>query len=82
MSLHRREQNYKKNLHQVMVMEDDEIQQRAIRLDIGAGVYIHGCLKTEHVRKQNAILRLMYYIRPSKLIVCQPTKDNFEFEEY
>lgn len=63
-------------------MEDDEIQLRASCLDIGAGVYIHGHLKTECAHKQNAILRLTYQIRPTKLIVCQPTTDNFEFEEY
>lgn len=78
----RREQRYKNNVHQVWITEDDEVQQRAMFLDIGTGVYIHGHLKTELARKQGSILRLSYYIRPSKLIVCQPKMSNFEFEEY
>lgn len=82
MPLNRKEQRYKKNLHQVMIMEDDEFQQRANRLDVGAGVYIHGYLKTESVCKESAILRLMYYIRPSKLIICKPTTNIFGFDEY
>lgn len=82
MWLNRKEQRYKSNLHDVVIKKDDEIRQRANRMDAGASVLIHGYLKSEHIRNQNGSMRISSYIRPTKLIVCQSTKINFELGDY
>lgn len=58
------------------------MRQKAIGLEIGTDVFIHGFLKTEHTRTEDEKLRGMYYIRPRKLIITQKTTNNVDADDF
>lgn len=80
MVLNRKEQVYKRRLHQILIKYDENMRQRANCIDVGANVFIHGFLKSESVRNKDEKLRSMYYIRPTKLVVIEQREKNQEVD--
>lgn len=67
----RKEQANRQNVHIVLIRDNDELRQRANRMDIGDDVFIHGFLSSTYERNQEGQSRLVYRIRPRELIFCQ-----------
>lgn len=77
-SWNRKEQQYKRRIHQVLIKDNDKMRQLASSLDAGSGVFIRGFLRTEIARTKDGKTRPLYYIRPRKLIVNQPNASDFD----
>lgn len=70
--LNRKDQQYRRRLHQVLIKGNDQMRERASTLEVGVMVSIHGFLKTESARIKDDKHRSVYYICAEKLIVNQP----------
>lgn len=71
MILNRKEREYKSNLHELMVKDDDEMRERANRMTVGNFIAVHGFLKIQQVRNENGKHRGRYLVLPRRLIACQ-----------
>lgn len=72
----RREQLYKPNYHQLMIGREDSLHEAAHSIDVGTRVFVHGSLKTYVQPANDGTKKLVYFIKPNKLLVTQESRDD------
>lgn len=72
----RREQRYQPNRHQLLIPNDDNLRDIANNIEVGSRLFVHGQLKSFYNETNDGHKKIVYYIRPRKLIVNQEFLDE------